>query len=166
VKVSALANADHEVKGRALEGVGFAYELKAQAAPAEKDQHLDAALAAYKELENNVDVRGFKELAMYHQARVLMNKGDKDKAKELLLSVRERINKPEAPIAPGVPTPPPFPFLKDVAMDRLHEIDPTAAPKMPPGLGGGGLNNLSPEQIKRLMEQMQRQGGGGHGGEH
>jgi predicted negative regulator of RcsB-dependent stress response len=47
VKGSPLATADLEVKGRALEGIGFAHELKAAAAPAEKDKHLDAALAAY-----------------------------------------------------------------------------------------------------------------------
>jgi hypothetical protein len=105
---------------------------------------------------------------MYHQARVLMNKGDKDKAKEMLLSVKERITKPEEPIASGLPSPPAFPYLKEVAMDRLHEIDPAAAPKTHPGAGNGGMN-LTPEQIKKMMEQMQKKGGGGgnpHGGGH
>src|SRR5690606_20261285 len=74
VKDSPLAAADSEVKGRALEGIGFAYELKALAAPAEKETHLDAALEAFRELENAVEVKGFKELAIYHQARVLTNK--------------------------------------------------------------------------------------------
>jgi hypothetical protein len=167
VKGSPLAAADNEVKGRALEGIGFAHELKAQAVPAEKDKSLDAALAAFKDLENSVDVRGFKELAMYHQARVLMNKGDKDKAKEILLSVKERISKPEEPSVAGIPVPPAFPYLKEVAMDRLHEIDPASAPKTHPGAGGGGMN-LTPEQIKKMMEQMQKKGGGGggHGGGH
>jgi hypothetical protein len=165
VKASALASADNEVKGRALEGTGFAHELKAQAAPAEKDKQLDAALAAFKELENTVDVRGFKELAMYHQARVLMNKGDKDKAKELLLSVKERVTKGDEAVAPGLPVPPPFPFLKEVATDRLHEIDPSAAPKLRAGAGGGGMN-LSPAQIRKMVEEMQKKGGNPHGGGH
>ena len=164
VKGSALAAADTEVKGRALEGIGFAHELKAAAAPAEKDKHLDAALAAFKELENSADVKGFKELAMYHQARVLMNKGDKDKAKELLLSLKQRLDRVEDPVAAGLPVPPSFPYLREVAMDRLREIDPMAAPKsmVPPS---GGMN-LTPEQIRKMMEQLQKKGGNPHGDEH
>lgn len=158
VKASPLAAADAEVKGRALEGLGFAHELKAAATPAQKDKELDAALAAFKELESAGDVRGFKELAQYHQARVLMNKGEKDKAKELLVKLKERLASPEDPIAPGVPVPPSFPYLKEVALDRLREIDPAAAPKTPP-MGGGGPGSMSPEQIKRYLEQMQKKGG-------
>ncbi len=157
VKGSALAAADLEVQGRALEGLGFAHELKAGAG--DKDKELDAALAAFKELENATDVnaaKGFKELAMYHQARVLMSKGDKDKAKELLLSLKERLDKVDEPIAMGLPTPPSFPYLREVAMDRLREIDPAAAPKSHVPSGGG--MNLTPEQIRRLMEQMQKKG--------
>ncbi len=158
VKGSALAAADNEVKGRALEGLGFANELKADATPAEKDKYLEAALAAFKELEIAVDVRGFKELAQYHQARVLMNKGDKEKAKELLLKVKDSLDKVDDPIAVGLPVPPSFPYLREVAMDRLREIDPAAAPKsMVPPAGGA---NLTPEQIRRMIEQMQRKGGG------
>lgn len=161
VKGSALAAADTEVKGRALEGIGFAHELKAQSAPAEKDKHLDAALAAFKELENAADVKGFKEMAMYHQARVLQNKGDKDKAKEILLSLKERLNKTEDVAAPGLPTPPSFPYLKEVAMDRLHEIDPAAQPKSREAPGGGAMN-LSPAQIRKMLEDMQKKGGDQH----
>lgn len=168
VKASPLAAADNEVKGRALEGLGFAHELKAAATPAEKDKHLDAALAAFKELENTVDFKGFKELAMYHQARVLQNKGDKDKAKELLLSVKERVEKTEESSTPGLPAPPTFPYLREVAMDRLREIDPTAAPKQQGATPGGGGAQMSPAQMKKLIEQMQKQqqqgGQGGHGG--
>lgn len=161
VKGSALAAADTEVKGRALEGVGFANELKATLTPAEKDKDLDAALAAFKEMENAADVKGFKEMAMYHQARVLMEKGDNPKAKEILLSLKERLEKPEDPIAAGLPPAPSYPYLKDLAMDRLRQIDPAAAPKKEPpmGMGGphGGANGMSQEQIQKLIEQMQRQ---------
>lgn len=160
VKGSPLAAADNEVKGRALEGIGFAYELKAAVTPAEKDKYLDLALGAFKELENSVDVKGFKETAMYHQSRVLLGKGEKDKAKELLLSLKERLNKAEEAIAPGLPPPPSFPYLKTMAMDRLHEIDPTSQPKPHAGGGGGGANQFSPEQLRRLMEQAKQKGGG------
>ncbi|MDF2694179.1 MAG: putative lipoprotein, partial [Labilithrix sp.] len=163
VKASPLAAADTEVKGRALEGLGFAHELKALANPAEKDKELDAALAAFKELETGVDAKGFKELAKYHQARVLMNKGDKEKAKELLLAVKEAVNALDDSVAPGLPTPPPFPYLKEVAMDRLHELDPAAVPKPHAGAGGGGMN-LTPAQIRKMIEDSQKKGG--HGGGH
>jgi hypothetical protein len=50
-------------------------------------------------------------------------------------------------------------------MDRLHELDPATAPKRG-GQPGGGMN-LTPAQIKKLMEQMQKQGGEApHGGGH
>jgi hypothetical protein len=159
VKGSPLAAADTEVKGRALEGIGFAHELKAIATPAEKDKHYDAALAAYKELENAADVKGFKELAMYHQARVLQQKGDKDKAKEILSSLKERFNKSDEALAPGLPPPPTYPYLKEVAMDRLHGLDPSAVPKAPPAHGGGG--QPTPAQLKKMMEDLQKKGHGG-----
>ena len=158
VKGSALAAADREVRGRALEGLGFAHELEAQATPAERDKHLDAALAAFRELENTVDAKGFKEVALYHQARVHQDKGDKDKAKELLLKVKESLDKPDDAPSRGIPGGPTFPYLREVAMDRLREIDPEAAPKARGMPGGGG--QLTPEQIQKRMEQMQRSGGG------
>lgn len=161
VKGSALAAADTEVKGRALEGIGFAYELKALATPADKAKNLDAALASFKELENTADVKGFKELAMYHQGRVLTNKGDKEEAKKVLSSLKERLAKADEPLAPGLPTPPTYPYLKEVAMDRLREVDPEAAPKAPKGGGGhGGAGGMSEEQIQRMIEQMKKQQGG------
>src|SRR5262249_18547938 len=107
VGASSLAHVDAEVRGRALEGLGFAYELKGDP---------DNALKTFRELENTVDVLGFKELGMYHQARVYEAKGDKDKAKELLKTVHERINKPGDNY--------PFPYLKEVADDRLRALDP------------------------------------------
>jgi predicted negative regulator of RcsB-dependent stress response len=171
VKDSPLAAADLEVKGRALEGIGFAHELKAISTPADKDKELDAALAAYKELENTADVKGFKELAMYHQARVLTNKGEKDKAKELLLSVKERVTRVDDPVAIGMPVPPSFPYLKEVALDRLRELDPNAVPKALPAHGGPPGAGATPDQIQKLIEDLKKKGvpgapgapkGGGH----
>ena len=164
VKNSPLAQADQEVRGRAIEGIGFANELLAQSEPAESAKYLDAALAAYKELENTVDVKGFKEMALYHQARVHEDKGDKNKAKELLVTLKERMNKPEEGPSSGIPMGPPFPYLNEVAMDRLREIDPSSAPK-PSGAAPGGNRQLSPAQIKKMIEDAQKKGaaGGGHG---
>ncbi len=154
VKGSPLAAADAEVKGRALEGLGLAYELKASTLP--KDQAgpaYDQALQTFRELENT-DVTGFKELGMYHQARVVEAKGDKDKAIELLKSLHERLAK-----APTEPTSHPFPYLQEVTDDRLRALDPSAVPpKPPPGLGGpGGASGMNEAQMRKLIEQLQRQ---------
>ncbi|HEY2510194.1 MAG TPA: hypothetical protein VGI39_05040 [Polyangiaceae bacterium] len=155
-----LASADAEVKGRALEGLGFAYEAKATATPAEKDKWLDQAATEFRALENT-DVEGFKELGMYHQARVAEVKGEKDKAVQLLKSLHERISKPG--------TNHPFVYLETVAEDRLRQLDPTALPPKPKagpmGMGGPGGpgGKMDDAQIQKLIEQLKRQqqqGGG------
>ena len=121
----------------------------------------DPALAVYKELEG-VDLPGFKELALYHQARVHESKGDTAKAKEILVDLKGRFDKPEERPNTGVPAGPAFPYLKEVAMDRLRKLDPEAAPKMQ-GMPGGGSQVL-PAHIKKMLEDQakQQQQGGGH----
>ncbi len=167
---SPLAAADSEVKGRALEGLGFAYEAKAAATPAEKDKWLDQAAQEFRALENT-DVKGFKELGMYHQARVAEAKGDKDKAVQLLKSLHERLSPAAGEAKDGHA----FVYLETVAEDRLRQLDPTALPPKPaPGRGGpggmggaGGAGGASEEQIQKLIEQLKRQqaaGGGAPGG--
>lgn len=153
VKASPLAQADVEVRGRALEGMGFAEELLAQTDAAAKDKHLDEALARYKELER-LDVKGFKELGMYHEARVLQAKGDKDKAIELLKDVNKRVTEPGESH--------PFPYLEFVVEDRLRALDPSALPpKAPPKMGGPGGNiDMSDPKIQELLRQLQQQKGG------
>jgi hypothetical protein len=94
---------------------------------------------------------------MYHQARCYESKGDKDKAKELLKALHERINKP----GEGHP----FPYLQELADDRLRALDPTALPPKPSGsMAGPGGNKMSDEQMKKLIEQykksQEQQGGG------
>jgi tetratricopeptide (TPR) repeat protein len=148
VLASPLAATDQDVKGRALEGLGFAYELKGS---------LDEALKTFKELENTVDVRGFKELAMYHQARCLEAKGEKDQAKDLLKTLAERLSKPG-----DKPGEHPFPYLQEVSEDRLRALDPTAVPPKPQlggmgGIGGGGHGNMTEQQMKELIEKLKKQ---------
>ncbi len=161
VKSSPLAVADAEVRGRAMEGLGFAYELKATMTPADATKNLDEAIKVYKEMEIGVDVKGFKELAMYHQARCLQTKGDKDAAKTLLVSVRERVSKPGENH--------PFPYLEEVASDRLRSIDPTAVPPKPSGnMSGATGPQMNEAQLKQLIDRLKKQqeqhGGDDHGG--
>jgi hypothetical protein len=153
VKASPLAQADAEVRGRAIEGIGFAHELLARTDEAGRDKHLDDALGAFKQLEQ-VEMKGFKELGMYHQARVLIAKGDKAKATELLKDVYKRVTEPGENH--------PFSYLETVAEDRLREIDPTALPpKAPKKVGGPGDMDMSDPQIQELIRQLQQKAGGG-----
>lgn len=164
VKASPLAQADAEVRGRAIEGIGFANELLARSDEANKDKHEDDALASFKELET-VDMKGFKELGEYHQARVLQAKGDRPKAIELLKDVVKRVTEPGSESHP-------FAYLEYVAGDRLRELDPTALPPKPkaskgaPGGAGVGVDTSDPEmndRIQEILRQMQEKGGGAPG---
>ncbi len=151
VEGSLLAKADAEVRGRALEGLGFAYELKADSLAGDpKGAAQDEALKSFRQLEN-LDVDGFKELGMYHQARVYEAKGDKPKAIELLKSLNERIHKPEDKTHP-------FAYLQQVADDRLRALDPSALPpKAPPQPMGGAADAA---MRRRIMEAMSKGQGG------
>jgi hypothetical protein len=138
VAASTLAGADPDVKGRALEGEGFAKEGKGD---------LDGAVAAFKELEA-VDLRGDKELGMYHEARIALGKGDKDKAKDLLKQVHDRL---EQPTADG----PPLRFLQAMADDALRRIDPTLVPAKAPVIGGAKGGAMTKEELEKAMRQLQ-----------
>jgi hypothetical protein len=160
VQGSALGQADGEVRGRAVEGIGFADELLAQTDAANKDKHLGDALDEFEKL-GQIDVNGFKELGLYHQARVQQAKGDKAKAIELLKDVQKRVSEPGSEH--------PFSYLQYIVEDRLRALDPTAlppkAPKTPAGGAGkgpGGLDMNDP-QVQELLRQLQQkhpQGGG------
>jgi tetratricopeptide (TPR) repeat protein len=139
VKASPLAAQDTDVRGRATEGVGLCLEAK-------KD--IDGALKTFRELENS-DLPGFSALGLYHQARLLYAKGDKNKAKEFLVKVLEKLDKiPQ--LANGQ--------LAEVAADLLRLIDPKAAPSKPAGMPGmpGMPPNFSVEQLERLQEQIKK----------
>src|SRR5690606_27908352 len=124
-----------------------------------KKPFFDQALQAFKELENTVDVKGFKEMAIYHQARVHENMGNKEEAKKLLVGLKERLDKIDDSSMPGTPGGQTFPYLREVAMDRLRAIDPEAAPKMQ-GMPGGGAQVLPPH-IRKMLEDAEKKAGGG-----
>jgi hypothetical protein len=162
VRVSPLAMADAEVRGRAIEGRGFAHELLAQSDTAGAGKHFDDALAAYKDLQI-VDMTGMKELGMYHEARVLLAKGEKPKAIEALKAVYKLVSEPGDNHR--------FSYLEFVVEDRLRELDPKALPPKAPKAGPGGASggpggaNVDSDnpQIQELMRQMNekaRQKGG------
>jgi hypothetical protein len=155
VQKSPLAQADAEVRGRAIEGRGFAEELLAQTDETGAAAHRDAAIAAYHELEA-VDLKGFRELGKYHEARVLVAKGDKSQAIELLKGVHQVVSEPGETH--------PFSYLEFVVEDRLRELDPTALPpKAPPMKPGAGVppgtdNPQVQEMLRQLREQAEQKG--------
>jgi len=149
-KNSSLAQADPEVRGRALEGIGFCRELLAVRDEGNKDKHLEDALAAYRKLQT-LDADGFKELGMYDEARVLLAKGDKTKALEILKEANKRVTEPGAKR--------PFAYLQFALEDALRELDPSALPpKAPrPVAGSTGGANLDNPKIQELIRQLQQQ---------
>jgi len=141
-----LAKADAEVRNRAIENLGFAYELKAQLKPDEKDKDLDAALDEYKQLEAS-DVLGFQQIARYHQARVYETKGDKQKAIETLKALRDDLMKStDAHL---------FAALKELDEDRLRRLDPAALPPKRAQLNAGG-GDISPEVLEKLPPELRQ----------
>ena len=146
VKASLLGASDKDVKSRATEGIGLCLEAK---------NDREGAIKAYRELENS-DVPGFSALGMYHQARLLYAKGERDKAKELLVKVREKLDKiPQ--LMDG--------YVAEASNDLLAAIDPKLAkPEI-----GGDFAGISPEQVqqlKRLQELQEQLKGGGATGAH
>jgi predicted negative regulator of RcsB-dependent stress response len=132
---SSLAKVDADVRGRAIEGLGYALEGKGDT---------EGALKAFQDLAAT-DVRGFKELGQYHQARLLFAKGDAAKAKEILKPLSDKLHAPSDQK--------PLQNLANDVDDLLRRIDPSAAPQKPgPSLG----RSASPEDMARIQELIQR----------
>ena len=139
VLASKLAKADADVRGRAIEGVGLAKEGKGD---------LDAAIGSFKELQA-IDERGFKELGMYHEARMLLAKGDKDKAKDLLKQIHDKL---------VVPTPEgkQFRYLETLVDEALRRLDPNALPTKAPMIGGDAKGSaMSADQMAKIQKMLQ-----------
>ncbi|MCC6523104.1 MAG: hypothetical protein IT373_10620 [Polyangiaceae bacterium] len=165
VLASPLAAADLDVRARALEGKGFALEGK---------RDLDGAEAVFGQLEglDGPDAPGTKQLAALHLARVLVAKGDKNAAKELLVAALkdlEVVNLEAAKVDPENPVKP-YRWLPRALERALRAIDPSAVPqRTQPGLPGGKggaqippelLEKLSPEERKKVEDMF---GPGGKG---
>ncbi|TKD08584.1 tetratricopeptide repeat protein [Polyangium fumosum] len=147
---SPLAAADPDVKGRATEGIGYAKEGKGD---------LDGAMASFKELAG-IDVKGYKDLATYHEARVLFAKGNKDKAKEVLKPLDEKLALPSK-------EPEPLEYLKGAVHDLMVQIDPAAAAAQQPAFGGGAGAPLPAdiqEKARRMVEEAQKKAAQQQGG--
>lgn len=125
-----LASSDPEFRGRALEGVGLAYEGKGDQA---------SALTAYQELEK-AGVSGFSELALYRQARLLQAQGKPDEAKK----AAEKLNEQTKSLGPGQIT-----YIGQMAKTLSEELGiavPAAAMPEP--------GKITPEQLEELQRKI------------
>lgn len=146
VRVSNLAAADGDVRCRAIEGLAFAAEGKGQAAEAEK---------LFKELETQ-NVRGYVELAQYHQARLLAAKGDVEGTKALIKKAREALQKAE--VKSGTQ------YLLEALTDVERKVDPKA---VQPSILGGADRQMSQDEMQRLLgEQLKKLKQGMEHGDH
>lgn len=129
VQGSELAKHDADVRLRALEGVGLCLEAKGDA---------DGAMKVFVELEK-ADEPGFSPLGMYHQARVLVARGQKDQAKELLKKAGEKLTKEKSAYQTAS-------YVEKASRDLMAIIDPSTAP--------AGGSSYSPEQIDAMREAI------------
>jgi hypothetical protein len=141
VRLSPVAAKDADLRCRAIEGVGLSEEGLG---------HPDQALAAFGELGKS-EVVGFAPLGLYHQARITLKKGDRDKAKELVKSALEKLEKAKGSDKVMAVGEPPG-FTESAARELLASIDPTAVVR-PTG--------PTPEQVQQLQQAMEKAQGGG-----
>jgi len=153
---AALAESDApEVALRALEGIGFTYEV---------DEDWDEAEARFDEM-GDIDRPGARILADYHLARIALAQDETERAKEKLQALLESLDEDDAPQ---------MEYVRDQAEMRLREIDPSlvqsSAPSMMPGMGGpggpggaggafggAGGEGMTPEMQRMLEELMRKQ---------
>jgi predicted negative regulator of RcsB-dependent stress response len=142
VRSSKLASEDLEVKGRAIEGIGFCLEAKS-------DQ--EGALKSFRELSNLEGSLEFAVLGLYHQARVLTAQGKQDAAKDLLNKAQKRLLDDKESMSAS--------YYKKPIQEALARIDPTAA-------ASGASSDLSellrrdPTRFQQMLNGLKHKGSG------
>lgn len=152
VQKTALAAADVDVKGRCIEGIALAKEGKGD---------MDGAMAGYKQLEG-VDAKGYKELAQYHQARLLLAKNndeDREKAKNLLKTAYDKLKEPSLDKKQSV-------YLEKSIEQALKGIDPALVPDKDSlnSMRGGSMSQEEIQaKVRKIMEEQGKKQGDGDG---
>lgn len=146
VRASELAKQDPDVLARSIEGIGLALEGKGDK---------DAALQAFRELTNQEGAPSLATLGLYHQARLLLEKGEKDKAKELALKAKERLDKDAQPPGKDKDAAPKRPsYLGESVKMLLARIDPSS---------GAATRNIGdmlrddPSKLQKMLEGLKSQ---------
>lgn len=134
---SPLAGADADVKGRALEGAGYAKEGL---------EKWDEALDYFKQLET---IKGMEDLGKYHRARMLLKQGNVEDSKTALLELQKKLEIPS-------PNGPNSKLLPSAVDSALRQIDPTVVKKKSPTIGGMRGNTMTADQLKDLDDEQRR----------
>lgn len=125
------SKSDPELRGRAFEGVALCKE-----AAGDKQ----AALAAYESL-SDAKIAGFTDNAKYQQARLALELGQGERAKELAMELKERLK-----LSPGNPQRGESSFLRISAQNLVDQLLPAEEPAAPAG--------LTREQLERLQKTI------------
>ena len=133
-----LAKADESVRMAAKERMGMALEGKGDEA---------GAIAAYKELAAST-LDNYKNLGLYHQARLSFDKGDKDEAKAKLLKIQERFKGKDSLKTTGADR-----YLTTQVDAMMRAIDPSATTLSSPMSPGG---QLTPEKLKEIQKELEK----------
>jgi tetratricopeptide (TPR) repeat protein len=142
VRSSEIAKIDAEILGRSLEGIGLSLEGKGDR---------DGALQAFRELTNQEGAPSLGTLGLYHQARILLAQGNKEKAKELATKAKERLDK-EAKDANKDKTTRPG-FIAESVKILLARIDPAAAASDANRMIRDSLGD-DPAKLQRLIDGL------------
>jgi hypothetical protein len=141
VKASAAAEASPVLRGRALEGIVNARDVKGDAA---------GALQASVDLAK---VEGFEELGLYQQARLQHAAKDDAAAKASLIKLFEKLGPPPATSMSGEPPPPGTLYVRERAGQLAAEIDPLEKEVHIPRA------KMDSAALQELIRQMQEQQG-------
>lgn len=144
----AVGGNEPTIASRALEGKGFTYEA---------EENWPEALEVYQELSRVAD-RRFEPAAKYHIARIAIAQGRTEQATQTLNTLVEELRE-----ASDDERQQDFSYVLAQAEIRLRELDPSAVPARSSlggtadPFGGGGLDQLTPEQREELIRMMQKQ---------
>ncbi len=119
-----------QVRGRALEGVGFTYE---------SEQKYEDAKKAFEKLAS-VETKEFNNLQKFHVARVELLLGNRDKAKEILTEL-------DTKLAEGAGPQGPTDYIGAAVRDLLKTVDPKKAQEE--------QQALSAQQMQEFMKQFE-----------
>ena len=141
VQGSALAKTDSDARLRSVEGAALAQEALG---------NKEAAQKGFSELAKS-DLAYFAALGLYHQGRLAFAAGEREPAKDFLKKALEKAksltDEKAGSRSEGMPG-----TVAQASKELLGVIDPSAVP--------AAKNQVTPEQLKQLMQQaMQKQAG-------
>lgn len=119
-----------QIRGRALEGVGFTFE---------SEHKYEEAKKAFEKL-TLVESREFSQLQKFHVARVEYLLGNQEKAKELLSALDAKLSEGAGPQGPTD-------YLGAAVRDLLKTVDPSKAQEE--------QQALSAEQMQEFLKQFE-----------